>query len=125
MEGMDVLSRIKQFADSIGVSKNKLEVDCGLSRGYMSGKASKPTIVVLERIHAVYPDLNMNWVLFGEGNMLLSPSADVLTSSADKEEIARLTALLNERTEALAIVQSKYIALFEKVQELESLSHTA
>lgn len=118
--------RLIEFAEYKEISMHAFEVMCGLANGYMKNKTTKPSTPILEKVHGVFPELSMNWLLFGEGDMLVLPSAGVQTSSADNSEVERLEALLKERTEALALVQSKYIALLEKMSEIEtSTSRTA
>ena len=62
--------RIIAFIDAIGVSIRAFEMDCGLSNGIINnlkGSFSKST---LDKISAKYPELNINWLVVGEGSML-------------------------------------------------------
>jgi phage repressor protein C with HTH and peptisase S24 domain len=65
---IDVLTRgnEKKFAESIGVKP-------AVINNYTTGKQqSKPGFEVLRKILDVYPDVNMEWLLAGKGEMLKS-----------------------------------------------------
>jgi hypothetical protein len=69
------IGRFKQFLDFKGVKPHPAEVALGFTNGYIrlstkgkGGIGQKE----LESIHSYYPELNILWVLFGEGEMILS-----------------------------------------------------
>ena len=58
----------KRFADSLGVKP-------AVINNYTRGKQqSKPGFEVLYKIASIYPDVNIDWLLTGRGEMLLSQS---------------------------------------------------
>lgn len=68
---MNEKARIKQFLDYKGISKNKFYVQTGLSVGFLD---SGNSLVVdkLKKIINTYPDLNLEWIVTGEGSMIKS-----------------------------------------------------
>ena len=67
---MDIKERIKQFADSKGIPIYKFESTAGLSNGYVNGIRKGIGSEKLSDILRAFPELNRNWLLFGEGEML-------------------------------------------------------
>ena len=65
-----VKERLICFIKHIWISKNKFEIDCGLSKRYVSNIRVSIQPNVIEKIALVYPDLNAGWLLTGEGEML-------------------------------------------------------
>lgn len=65
-----VRGRLKAFVNYLGISEGDFEIGLGISKGYVSsikdsiGKKNLP--IILEK----YPNLQRNWLLYGEGVML-------------------------------------------------------
>lgn len=73
---MDIVSRIKQFMASIGLSSSQLADTCDIPRPTMSqilnGRSKKISDDLISRLHTNFPQLSIMWLLFGEGDMLNS-----------------------------------------------------
>jgi transcriptional regulator with XRE-family HTH domain len=65
----------KEFNDAIGVSK-----------GYIGAISKSPSNKVLNRITILYPDLNLEWLVTGEGNMLRQTSLEPQKVAGKVEE---------------------------------------
>lgn len=68
-----IIFRIKQFADSQGISNRALERTMGVSEGTMSKAFRKNTEIRTDNIESIvesYPQLSAEWLLRGEGEML-------------------------------------------------------
>ncbi|MBM6889896.1 helix-turn-helix transcriptional regulator [Bacteroides caecigallinarum] len=69
------------FADKIGISTSSLS-------HIFSGR-NNPSLDVVKRIHKAFPSLNLNWILYGEGNMYINdaesdtPIKNVYDDSSD------------------------------------------
>ena len=73
-----------EFAEKIGISTSSLS-------HIFSGR-NKPSLEVVMRIQKAYPSINLNWLLYGEGNMeqIASPSTagiQLLTEGPENPEI--------------------------------------
>lgn len=66
--------RVLAFIDYLGVSTSEFERLCGLSNGAVSKMGDNTRMATLDRISKTYPQINVNWLRTGEGNMLVSPS---------------------------------------------------
>lgn len=108
---MNEKARIKQFLDYKGISKNKFYVQTGLSVGFLD---SGNSLVVdkLKKVINTYPDLNLEWIVTGEGSMI-KPKQTTASNSAFleiiKEKDARIEKYIREN-ERLSI----------RVKQLES-----
>ena len=71
MEGFK--NRLKMFVESyLGMSKRAFEIECNLSIGTLSSiKVKGPTVEVVMKISSVHPELNLNWLISGRGEMIL------------------------------------------------------
>ena len=65
-----------EFAEKIGISQSNLSHIFG-SRG------QKPSLDVVMGIHKAYPSVNLDWLLYGEGEMQKSDTA-AASASAEK-----------------------------------------
>lgn len=86
--------RLKTFITSLNLTNSAFEKSLGLSNGYINSMRKGLGYDKLEQLSNLYTDLNMGWLLTGEGEMLKSASA--------KEEPAPIT---SERL--LSIIESQ------------------
>lgn len=70
---MDINSRIRKFLKDKKITVQSFEAAIGKTNGYLSHTKS-PTAGVLADIARVYPNLNMDWLVTGEGEMLNTQS---------------------------------------------------
>lgn len=79
---LKTVDRLMIFIKESGLSARKFDLSIGASNGYtlrMSKKRASIGSDVIERILKIYPDLNVVWLLTGEGHMLKSQEkAEVL-----------------------------------------------
>ena len=61
--------RILQFIEYKSLSKNKFYKETGLSNGILD-KQGGISSDSLEKIYCVYPEINLDWLLTGKGEML-------------------------------------------------------
>lgn len=80
----DFVERLLEFINYCGFSQNEFELKCGVSHTNLREKKQGPTAMYLMKIVTAFPELNLNWLFRGEGEMLLSKVAGV---SPKKEEI--------------------------------------
>lgn len=70
----DFKQRLMQFArNQYDMGQTKFEDYCGINRGTISDiKVNGPSALNLQRIAVKCPELNLNWLFRGEGDMLIS-----------------------------------------------------
>ena len=75
---MDIVSRLKKFLEQAGISNSQFADNCDIPRPTLSqllnGRNKKVSDEVIGKIHRAYPSLNVMWLMFGDGEMLLNGS---------------------------------------------------
>lgn len=70
--------RLKQFITSLDLSVLAFENECGMAQGTVNKMTDNSRQRTLEKIRKHYPQLNMEWLKTGEGEMLNpQPSVDI------------------------------------------------
>lgn len=79
----DFKNRLLEFIErQYAMSQRKFEEACGLAQGTISSiKGQGPTVGSLLKIANTCPELNMNWLISGMGEMLNTTSAQTPTPS--------------------------------------------
>lgn len=81
-----VSTRLKHFIEAKGVSLSVFADECGIPRPtlsqFLTGRNKKISDVMISSIHAKYPELNILWLLFGEGEMGAAFPAGANTGSS-------------------------------------------
>ena len=75
-----VKQRLIEFMRVKNLSQKRFETIAGLSNGYMNSLRQAPTATKLQSILSAFPDLNQQWLLTGEGKMLID--GEVVKSGA-------------------------------------------
>lgn len=75
-----VKERLIDFITYKGLNKNAFESMCGLSSRYVSNITKMIGADKLRQISAVFPELNTEWLLSGNGSMLLPQSGQPIIS---------------------------------------------
>lgn len=78
---MDLVSRLKHYLDSRQISITQFADECGIPRPtgsqLLAGRNKKVSDEIISKIHSAYPDLNIVWLMFGEGNMVTSSNIEI------------------------------------------------
>jgi phage repressor protein C with HTH and peptisase S24 domain len=67
---MNVGKRLKEFLNYLKISQGKFEAKANLSNGYVNNLKDNIRRNTLRKISDAYPELNITWLLTGEGEML-------------------------------------------------------
>lgn len=117
----NTIQRIKRYIDAKGIKVSALEKEVGMSNGsFASQLKNNKTIGVdkLENILSRFPDINLEWLLTGTGNMI---KLDVLdeprvvynkTDNSDSENEINYKDLAEARKETIESLK-KIIAYLE------------
>lgn len=65
-----VKERLISFISYLDMGQGKFEKLCGLSNGYVNNIRKSITIDKMQLIASHFPELNTNWLITGEGDML-------------------------------------------------------
>jgi len=104
---MTTKEKIIKYLKDKGISQDKFSRKCNLSSGFLrTGKhiGSEKLKIIRDN----YPDLNMNWLLYDEGNMLLD-STNMVNEPQENytktEDCNHLRELLKAKEETIAILK--------------------
>lgn len=78
---MDILSRLIKFRDYTELSNSQFADKAGIPRPtlsqFLNGRNKRLSDDLASKLHAAYPQLNMLWLLFGEGDMLMNGNIEI------------------------------------------------
>lgn len=83
---MNVKSRLLEFVAYTQMSKRKFQEKIGVSNSYIQNISESIGADIMNRISIQYPELNITWLLTGEGEMLKKTVESNIASSLDKKE---------------------------------------
>ena len=66
-----IQERLKQFIEYKGISVSAFERTCGLGNAFVRNIKKTITIDKLEKILKAYPEINRDWLLTGNGSMIV------------------------------------------------------
>lgn len=85
---MDLVSRLKHYLNSRGISITQFADECEIPRPsasqLLAGRNKKVSDEIIGKIHYTYPDLSISWLMFGEGDM--TTGANIETSTPQNED---------------------------------------
>lgn len=111
-DGLTVGERLDIFIQSKGLGRYQFEMKCGLSQGYIANIRNSPHPDKLKKIANVFPELNIEWLMIGRGEMLHRNESGILKMVEAHQRIVEAK---------LEIEQNKRNALDDKLQEITRL----
>lgn len=86
---MSIKNRTKEFIEHKGLTVSGFEEMCNLSNGYVSSMRKGYGRDKLNNVLNTFPDLNRDWLLYGEGEMLKVPATMTIynPSSEERQEV--------------------------------------
>ncbi len=66
---MGIKERIREYCDAKNISIRQFEIQSKMSNGYVSSMRKGLGVEKLENVLNAFPDINREWLLFGEGSM--------------------------------------------------------
>lgn len=82
-----IIDRLNDYIVFKGISLHAFDKSIGTSNGYIGKQIKNRASIggdMLEKISCVYADLNMDWLITGEGEMLRNINKDGLPPIAEK-----------------------------------------
>lgn len=77
---MSIKERARIFCAHKGIKVADFERASNLSNGYLNNVRKSPSLEKVEGIRVAYPDLNVHWLITGQGEMLKTQSANTVVT---------------------------------------------
>jgi len=126
---MNSSDRLIQYLEHKGIAKNQFYVNAGISVGYLTKRPEMST-KILKIIVGIYKDLNLYWLVTGEGTMLKSGS-DTGVSQKQADTPQRVVAvcdncrsLQNQLNQCREINKIKEDLIKSKEETIRSMAET-
>lgn len=103
VENQSVKERLKQFIMFKNISTREFERQIGVSYGFIGNMSKSTSPDKIIKISHRYPDLNTDWLLTGNGEMLKSATVkEAIKSELEHHTIELLLAELAEQRKTIA-----------------------
>ena len=117
------VDRIMQFIKYAGLSARQFDISIGASNGYtlrmQKNKASVGSDVI-ENIVATYPQLNLVWLITGEGEMIKSETEILGFNQLPKDKQTEIERLIEQKIRARQEEELKHL-LKEVTDEINAI----
>ncbi len=78
---MDIVDRLITYRDFTGLTNSQFADKAGIPRPtlsqFLNGRNKRLSDEFTSKLHIAYPDLNILWLLFGEGDMVTSQNIEI------------------------------------------------
>ena len=127
---MGIKERFKEFIAYKRLTQRRFQASIGVSSSYVNGITDGIGAEVLRKLSITYPELNTDWLLTGEGEMLNPPSDNPTnqsisghhgTSVAGNGNKVNATSALEKALEGLMEQQKITIKAQEQIDRLLAL----
>jgi hypothetical protein len=111
-----MIERIFQIIEYKGINKSVFYKSTGLSNGFLD-KVKDIGVSKLEQILNAYPDINMEWLLTGKGEMLKSELPVVKTNETELDYLKKINELQEYKIKQLEEENSRFETNIEFVKK--------
>ena len=97
---MSITNRLAEFIESIKITRIEFDSNCGLKKGYFNSAFNNQSEISSDKLGKIcsrYPQLNIEWVITGNGSMLKGIAAQDPTLKDCLEKKNQLTDMLLEK----------------------------
>lgn len=113
-----IKQRILQFADTLKISKRDFYLQIGVSRGTLEAKTGI-TEDVLAKFIAAFPDVSIEWLMQGKGEIFKQKKAFSDDDSSLQDQVQKLTKIIQMQAKTLLEQQQFINAHFPKSERAQ------
>ena len=85
---MTTKDRLKEFLSFKKIGRNKFEERANIATGYVSSKSISISSDVIEKTATLFPDLNIDWLVTGKGEMIKNAEREQKTIEISESAIS-------------------------------------
>lgn len=125
---MQLKERVKRYCIHANIGVSTFERLAKLSNGYFNQVKKEPSFSKLSQIAVAFPELNIEWLRTGEGEMLNDINDGQITQNTDNMEIERLLNIIENQSRQMDKAQvqidnaqamtARLLAIIEQMQGL-------
>ncbi|MCD7962581.1 MAG: hypothetical protein LUF90_03315 [Rikenellaceae bacterium] len=119
IENQTIIDRVNVFIKSKNIRKAQFEKMCGLSNGYLNSVKKKIGSKKLEDILSVFPELNKDWLLTGEGEMCSEKR-----KNRDEPDMKDFSAILDSYTKIASAMEKIADSSYNVSEANKILAHS-
>lgn len=101
---MKTKDRLKEFVRFLNMGQNSFEKEVGIANGYLASKSQTISSDTIEKVTSKYPNLNLEWLLTGKGEMLKNSGVSV--GNNNKGDIANNSSSINKNKINVSLPES-------------------
>lgn len=124
---MDIVSRLKTFIEYLGLTNSIFADHAGITRPTLSqilnGRNKKISNELISKIHDAFPSLNIMWLMFGDGTMIVGESYDSPNYNNQKTDDGHEHVTVNKHTEKLHEMDINLFDLDERPSQSVKNAH--
>lgn len=120
---MTVQERIRAFCDYKKISIRQFEIQSKMSNGYVSSMRKSVGLNKLENVLNAFPELNRDWLLYGEGEMITGKeTVKTFESKSEEKRSTRSVPVYNlEATAGFVSIYKDYSQVAENFLSIPNL----
>jgi transcriptional regulator with XRE-family HTH domain len=111
-----VKERLLQYLHNCGVNNSEFGRRVGVSSAYIASIRKSVAVDILERVADEFPDLNIEWLLLGRGQMQRATAPDGVQLAVEEEQrptdANKLLAMLEKKDEQI----DRLLAIKERLE---------
>lgn len=120
-----VKERTIEFVKSQKITMKEFETRCGLSTGYVTSMRKGYGADKLNNVLKAFPQLNRDWLLYGEGSMLSASEPDSISASSSTDISAVLNKAMDEIAAQRRLTEKSQQQIDRLLSLLEADRHTS
>lgn len=119
----DIQQRLYELADALGKSNREFSRSIGKSPNYIASLNNDITVNVVNDIFTVYPQVNILWLITGEGDIFLADSGKMNLHDYIFKENSQLKDEIKKITEENKALFAQVAVLQERITQLQKESN--
>lgn len=117
----NIKDRVLQFAKYQGVSVEKFLNEINMTYGSFKGKAKDGALNsnAIEKIYTNYPEINLDWLIAGEGEMLKQKQQFEVSSNTKSNNNVLVAEIIKTQMQLVDMIKTTQFQISKSQQQIE------